>query len=43
MDLNHTAPFTSRIKISAGDYSDIKSSDLIVITAGKNQKQNKLD
>ena len=38
MDLSHTAPYTSPVNIIAGDYEDIKDSDLIVITAGKNQK-----
>ncbi|TXT60833.1 MAG: L-lactate dehydrogenase [Promethearchaeota archaeon] len=45
MDLNHTAPFTKTINIKAGEYSDIKNSDLVVITAGKNQEpgQTRLD
>jgi len=45
MDLNHTAPFTKTINIKDGDYSDISGSDLIVITAGKNQDpgQTRLD
>jgi L-lactate dehydrogenase len=38
MDLCHTAPYTQPVEIIAGDYSDIKDSDLIVITAGKKQK-----
>lgn len=39
MDLSHTAPYTSPVNIIAGDYEDIKESDIVVITAGKNQKQ----
>ena len=38
MDLSHGAPYVSPIEIIAGDYSDIKDSDLVVITAGKKQK-----
>ncbi|TXT56306.1 MAG: L-lactate dehydrogenase [Promethearchaeota archaeon] len=38
LDLNHTAPFTSAIDIQVGEYSEIKNSDLIVITAGKSQE-----
>ena len=38
MDLSHGAPYVSPIEIIAGDYSDIKGSDLVVITAGKKQK-----
>ncbi len=45
MDLSHTAPFTEKVDIIAGDYPDITDSDLVVITAGKNQKpgQTRLD
>lgn len=38
MDLSHGAPFVSPVEILAGDYPDIKGSDLVVITAGKKQK-----
>ncbi|MBA4603233.1 L-lactate dehydrogenase [Thermoactinomyces mirandus] len=38
MDLNHGIPFSSPMHIYAGDYSDCKDADLIVITAGANQK-----
>jgi L-lactate dehydrogenase len=39
MDLNHGLPFApSRTKIWFGDYSDCKDADLIVLTAGANQK-----
>ena len=37
MDLSHGAPYVSPVEIIAGDYSDIKGSDLVVITAGKKQ------
>lgn len=37
MDLNHGCPFGSPMKIWAGDYSDCKDADLVVITAGANQ------
>ncbi|TXT53658.1 MAG: L-lactate dehydrogenase 1 [Promethearchaeota archaeon] len=45
IDLSHTAPFTDKINILAGDYDDIGGSDLVVITAGKNQEagQTRLD
>ncbi|MDR1244497.1 MAG: L-lactate dehydrogenase [Endomicrobium sp.] len=39
MDLSHGAPFVSPIKIYAGDYKDSANSDLVVITAGRRQKQ----
>ncbi|MDP2653217.1 MAG: L-lactate dehydrogenase [Candidatus Omnitrophota bacterium] len=38
MDLSHGAPYVSPVEIIAGDYCDIKGSDLVVITAGKKQK-----
>ncbi|ANB60348.1 L-lactate dehydrogenase [Anoxybacteroides amylolyticum] len=39
MDLNHGLPFApSPTKIWFGDYSDCKDADLVVITAGANQK-----
>ncbi|UCZ55269.1 L-lactate dehydrogenase [Bacillus shivajii] len=38
MDLNHGLPFGSPMKIWAGDYSDCKEADIVVITAGANQK-----
>lgn len=39
MDLNHGLPFGSPMKIWAGDYSDCEKADVVVITAGANQKQ----
>lgn len=38
IDLSHSTPFTSPVEIMAGSYSDIKDSNLVVITAGKKQK-----
>ncbi len=45
LDLSHGTPFTSPVEIIAGDYSDIRDSNLVVITAGKKQKagQTRLD
>jgi L-lactate dehydrogenase len=37
-DLNHGLAFASPMKISAGDYSDCKDADIVVITAGANQQ-----
>lgn len=39
MDLSHGAPFVSPVNIYAGDYPDIVDSDLVVITAGRGQRQ----
>ena len=38
MDLNHGIPFVSPVTISVGDYKDCASSDIVIITAGANQK-----
>jgi len=38
MDLSHGAPYISPVEIIAGDYPDIKNSDLVVITIGRKQK-----
>lgn len=38
MDLNHGIPFVSPVTISVGDYKDCESSDIVIITAGANQK-----
>lgn len=45
LDLSHSTPFTSPIEVISGDYSDIKGSNLVVITIGKKQKagQTRLD
>jgi len=39
MDLSHGAPFVSPVNIYAGDYKDTANSDLVVIAAGRGQKQ----
>jgi L-lactate dehydrogenase len=38
-DISHGIPYGFPVKITAGDYPDIKNSDLVVITAGKKQKE----
>lgn len=38
LDMNHGISFVSPMKISAGDYSDIKGSDMVIITAGASQE-----
>lgn len=45
MDLSHGAPYISPVEITAGDYPDIRNSQLVVITAGKRHKpgQTRLD
>lgn len=37
LDLSHGAPYTAPVEVTAGQLSDIKDSDLVVITAGKKQ------
>lgn len=39
MDLNHGIPFAKPIKIYQGTYADSKGSDLVIITAGANQRE----
>jgi L-lactate dehydrogenase len=38
MDLSHAVPFGAPMRIWAGDYADCKDADLVVITAGANQR-----
>lgn len=38
MDLNHGVPFIRPVRIRAGGYDDLAGSDLVVITAGSNQR-----
>lgn len=38
MDLNHGMPFVRPVRIFKGDYSDCAGSDIVIITAGANQK-----
>ena len=45
MDISHGLTFFSPMKIYAGDYDDIVDADIIIITAGANQKpdESRLD
>ncbi|AGB40366.1 L-lactate dehydrogenase [Halobacteroides halobius DSM 5150] len=45
MDITHGASFVQPVEIYAGDYSDCKKADIIIITAGAKQKpgENRLD
>jgi L-lactate dehydrogenase len=38
MDMNHGMPFVQPVRIYQGDYSDCAGSDIVIITAGANQK-----
>ncbi len=38
MDIAHAAPFAYANKIKAGTYEDLKEADIVIITAGANQK-----
>lgn len=38
MDLNHGMPFVRPVRISNGDYADCAGSDIIILSAGVNQK-----
>jgi len=38
MDLNHGMPFVLPVKIFRGDYKDCAGSDIVIISAGANQK-----
>lgn len=41
MDLSHGVPYApAKMKIKAGDYDECKDADIVVITAGINQKPN---
>lgn len=37
-DISHATPFTSAAKVISGDYSDLSDSDIVIVTAGANQK-----
>ena len=39
LDISHGLPFAKPMKIYAGDYDDIKSASVVIITAGANQKE----
>jgi L-lactate dehydrogenase len=38
MDLNHGMPFAYPVRISAGDYSDCRDADIVVISVDKGQR-----
>jgi L-lactate dehydrogenase len=38
MDLNHGLPFVQPMRIRAGDYADLEHCDIVVVTAGANQR-----
>jgi L-lactate dehydrogenase len=38
MDLNHGMPFVSPMRLRAGDFADLAGSQVVVITAGRNQR-----
>ncbi|MCX8130353.1 MAG: L-lactate dehydrogenase [Clostridia bacterium] len=38
MDMNHGMPFVRPVKIYSGSYEDCTGSDIVIITAGANQK-----
>ena len=38
MDLNHGLPFVGPLRIAAGDYDQLAGSEVVVITAGANQR-----
>mgnify|MGYP005969400621 CR=1 FL=1 len=38
MDISHGIPFTSPMKIYAGDYDDVKDAAIVIISAGAGQK-----
>ncbi|WP_046214287.1 L-lactate dehydrogenase [Paenibacillus wulumuqiensis] len=38
LDMNHGLPFIGGVKLWAGDYSDCKDADIIIIAAGSNQR-----
>lgn len=40
LDISHGVPFSRPIKIYAGNYDEIKDSDIVIITAGANQKDD---
>ncbi|WP_054957853.1 L-lactate dehydrogenase [Paenibacillus dakarensis] len=38
LDMNHGLPFVGGVTVWAGDYSDCKGADIIIVTAGASQK-----
>lgn len=45
LDIGHAVPLIQPVDVYAGDYSDIKGSDVVIIAAGANSKpgENRLD
>ncbi len=45
MDLNHGLPFVGAMRVRAGSYADLASAEVVVLTAGSNQRpgQTRLD
>lgn len=45
IDISHATPFTPQCRVYAGEYADLEGADIIVITAGVNQKpgESRLD
>lgn len=39
IDMNHGVSFVTPVRITAGDYSEIKGSNMVIITAGANQRE----
>ncbi len=39
LDMSHGVSFVSPVRVMAGDYCDIKNSDMVIITAGANQRE----
>ena len=39
MDMSHGVSFVSPVRITAGDYSEIKDSDMVIITARAKREQ----
>jgi L-lactate dehydrogenase len=40
LDMSHGVPFMKPLKVTAGDYADAAGSEVVIITAGANQKPN---
>ena len=38
MDIAHAAPFAYANKVKAGTYEDLKGAEVVIVTAGANQK-----
>jgi len=42
LDIRHGIPYMGAVNIHSGDYEDIKDSDLIIVTAGRNRRPGEL-